>query len=343
MDQPTSRTYADLALLAALTLLADATLLTDALPLRPAVGTSLRILLGAPLLAFFPGYALLAALVPHRGPGQTDTEPPRAVEDESSTALQTLRKSGLSAAERTVLGFCISVLLVPLVAVALMSVQLFSRAPIVAALSVFVLACTGVGAVRRARLPPEERYGWDADESLAALRSVVDVDAPADAVVTVALVLSALFLVGSVAYAATGPQRGPAYTEFSLLAQTDSGEYAASGYPTNLSYGRNESFAVGIGNHESQRESYTVVVELQRVRETDSGMSVLEERELDRMNVVLGVNETRRIPHTITPTLLGDRLRLQYLLYRDEVPANPTHRTAYRHVRHWVNVSATAG
>jgi uncharacterized membrane protein len=92
---------------------------------------------------------------------------------------------------------------------------------------------------------------------------------------------------------------------------------------------------------------YTVVVELQRVtivNETDSTTNattvrVLDERELRRFEVSLAHNETWHNQHTVTPTMTGDRLRLQYLLYRGEPPADPSGETAYRELHLWVNVS----
>jgi len=47
--------------------------------------------------------------------------------------------------------------------------------------------------------------------------------------------------------------------------------------------------------------------------------------------------------HTVAPTLPGERLRLVYLLYKGDPPAEPTVENAYREVHLWVNVSEGTG
>jgi uncharacterized membrane protein len=44
----------------------------------------------------------------------------------------------------------------------------------------------------------------------------------------------------------------------------------------------------------------------------------------------------------VTPRTTGERLRLQYLLYLDDPPENPTAENAYRSVHHWVNVTESS-
>jgi uncharacterized membrane protein len=106
---------------------------------------------------------------------------------------------------------------------------------------------------------------------------------------------------------------------------------------------------VGIGNQEHEQVEYTVVVQLQRVEivnesgATTNGTTVrvLEERGLQRFQAELAHNETWHNQHTVTPTMTGEGLRLQYLLYRGDPPAEPSAETAYRELHLWVNVSAS--
>jgi uncharacterized membrane protein len=55
----------------------------------------------------------------------------------------------------------------------------------------------------------------------------------------------------------------------------------------------------------------------------------------------LAQGETWTEEYGITPTMEGERLRLVFLLYEGEPPANPTLENAYRSSRLWVNVSAS--
>jgi uncharacterized membrane protein len=61
--------------------------------------------------------------------------------------------------------------------------------------------------------------------------------------------------------------------------------------------------------------------------------------ELDRYGVALGDNETDRRTVDVRPTTTGERLRLAFLLYRGEPPADPAVETAYRETHLWVNVT----
>jgi len=167
-------------------------------------------------------------------------------------------------------------------------------------------------------------------------------DSRADAALNVLLVASILLAAGSVTYAVAVPKEGEQFTEFYLLTENESGDLVAAGYPTNMTRGQSASLVVGIGNQEHEQVEYTVVVELQRVEITDNAtnVTVLDERELRRFTVDLAHNETWHNQHTVTPTMTGERLRLQYLLYRGEPPADPTVENAYRELHLWVNVSA---
>jgi uncharacterized membrane protein len=68
--------------------------------------------------------------------------------------------------------------------------------------------------------------------------------------------------------------------------------------------------------------------------------TVLERERLRQFRPRVTHNGTWHRPHTVTPTLTGERLRLTYLLYRGESPATPTVGNAYREVHLWVNVTA---
>jgi hypothetical protein len=108
---------------------------------------------------------------------------------------------------------------------------------------------------------------------------------------------------------------------------------------TTTTPGESPELVVGVGNHENEAMTYTVVVELQRVRVQGESISVVEARELERYGVSLDDNETVQRKPQIRPSMTGDRLRLTYLLYRGDPPADPAIANAYRSVYRWVNVT----
>jgi hypothetical protein len=83
-----------------------------------------------------------------------------------------------------------------------------------------------------------------------------------------------------------------------------------------------------------------VVVPLQRVRVGGNSSSVLRRDRLSVFDASLAHNETWHRQHTIAPSFASTGLRLQYLLYRGDPPANPRIGNAYRENHLWINVSA---
>jgi uncharacterized membrane protein len=102
---------------------------------------------------------------------------------------------------------------------------------------------------------------------------------------------------------------------------------------------------LGITNREHERTTYTVVVELQRVERVPgpnntTRIDVLEADELRRFRTTLDHNETWHQPYAVTPTIVGEDMRLTFLLYQGDPPADPAVDNAYRELQLWVNVSA---
>lgn len=304
--------------------------------------TPVRIVVALVVALFVPGYALIAALFPERGPSVSGDRT-SATTDETDDATDTDDESGgIDVLERAVLSFGASIAVVPLVGLVLNFTPWGLRlVPILAGLTVLTVPLTVLAAVRRARLPSEERFdphpvAW----LVTGLRGLTAPDDRTDAVLNVLLVVSVLLAVGSVAYAVSDPGPEEQFTEFYLLTENETGDLVAADYPTNFTAGGSESLVVGIGNEEGQPETYTVVTQLQAVRIDDETVTVTEAHELDRFSreVLDGetVNATREIePREVT----GDRLRLQFLLYRGAVPETPNAASAYRETHLWVNVT----
>jgi len=350
LPEPVRRLPADLAAVVSLVIL------TNLAVLLPVVQeTPLRVVFGLPFVLFIPGYVFIAALFPEAG------ESPVADADELGESTDgTGDRSGIDGIERVALSFGLSIAVVPLIGLVLNFTPWGIRlVPILVSVSGFTLIAAGIAAVRRRELPEEERFRVPYRAWIAAGREeLFEPDSRGDAALNVLLVLSIVLATASVGYAVAVPKGGERFTELYLLTETDEGELVADDYPTEFVAGEPRSLVVGIGNHEHETVQYTVVAEIQRVeieRENVStpggtpvngstgvrnvSITVLEDREVARFGPELNHNETWTRQHEVATTLTGDRLRLTYLLYRDDPPADPTVDDAYRSIWLWVNVS----
>ena len=307
-------------------------ILTNLAALLPVVSdTPIRIVVGLVFVLFIPGYAFIAALFPEAGGGPT-------AEDETGSDPQA---DGIDGIERVALSFGLSIALVPLVGLVLNFTPWGIRLlPILVSLSGLTLVLTAIAAVRRWALPADERFRVPYRAWLSAGRE--ELFSPAsrtDAALNVLLVLSILLAAASVGYAVTVPKDGERFSEFYLLTEDEDGELVADGYPTEFQRSEGRSLIIGIGNQEHERTEYTVIAELQRVERVGNETQVRERSELQRFQPTLGHNETWQRQHEVAPGMTGDRLRLQYLLYRGSPPETVDQSTAYREVHLWVNVT----
>ncbi|MCT9098196.1 DUF1616 domain-containing protein [Haloarchaeobius sp. HME9146] len=323
---------ADLAVVVILTL---ATTLSVFLPVVK--DTPLRVVLGLPFVLFLPGYAFVAALFPEEG------ESPVADDDAEEDGMGD-RGSGIDGIERVALSFGLSIALVPLVGLVLNFTPFGIRlAPIVASLDLLVLGSVVVAANRRRVLEPDDRFEVAYQEWFGAVRQeMLEPASRADAVLNVVLVVSILVAMGSVTYAVAVPKSGEQFTEFYVLTEGEDGELVADGYPTDFVRGESKPIVVGMQNHEGETVRYSVVIEQQRVELVDNGtnVSVLEETELQRYSTQVEPNGTAMRNVSLEPTMTGERQRVVFLLYKEDVPAEPTVNNSYRELHLWVNVSA---
>jgi uncharacterized membrane protein len=177
-------------------------------------------------------------------------------------------------------------------------------------------------------------------------------DTRLDGALNVLLVASVLLAVGSVAYAVAVPPQGEQFSEFYLLTENEDGELVADGYPTEFVRGESAPVVVGIGNNEYESTEYSVIVELQAVEAVDGNLTaggpnstnetrVVDRERLGELSATVDHNETWQETHDLSPTMTGQNLRVQYLLYRGEPPAEPTRGNAYRSLHLWVDVFET--
>ena len=361
VPRPVRRLPADLA---ATTLLTLVTLVTVFVPVINE--TPLRVLFGLGFVLFLPGYAFIAALFPEAGtsPAVTETvdvEGPtpesndrpapvpgtEAAADEPDTdpggtdaGATPADRSGIDGIERVALSFGLSIAVVPLIGLVLNFTPWGIRlVPVVTAVAGFTLGCVAVAARRRWALPPDERFAVPYREWLTTAESeLFDPDDRTDAALNVVLVVSVLLAVASVGYAVAVPPQGEQFSEFYLLTETPEGELVADDYPETMAVNETAELIVGIGNNEYEPTEYHVVVQLQEVETANNSTTVLERTEIDRFDATVEHNETHHERHTLRPTRTGEDLRVQYLLYRDSVPEDPTGENAYRELHLWIDV-----
>jgi uncharacterized membrane protein len=303
--------------------------------------TPLRVIVGLPYVLFVPGYAFIAALFPEAGPGPADEDAADA--GDGGEAVDRARDgSGIDGLERVALSFGTSIAIVPLIGLVLNFTPWGIRlTPIVVSVSLFTVGAAVVADRRRRALPADERFGVPYREWIDDARAeFFEPETRADLGLNVLLVCSVLLAVGSVGYAVAYPGSGETFTELYVLTENEDGELVADDYPDEFTAGESRSIIVGIGNHEGEEVSYTLVSQLQRVRIQNNSTTVLERTELSRYAPTVAANETWRTRDTITPTMTGERLRLTYLLYKGDAPPSPTVENAYREVHLWINVSA---
>lgn len=364
LPRPIRRLPADLAAVVVLTLVTLATVFV------PVVNeTPLRVVFGLAFVLFLPGYAFIAALFPEAGESPTaddadseasntqsrDTTTPDPVPGSDAAGASANReadfdegllngeagdRSGIDGIERVALSFGLSIAIVPLIGLVLNFTPWGIRlVPIAVSVAGFTLVCVGVAAVRRWALPEDERFAIPYREWIATAKGeVFEPDDHTDAALNVVLVASVLLAVGSVGYAVAVPPQGEQFSEFYLLTENDDGELVADGYPNTMELDETAELIIGIENNEYETTDYTVVVQLQDVVIEENESTVIERNEIDRFDATLTHNETHHERHTLRPTMTGEDLRVQYLLYDGEPPAEPTRDNAYRDLHLWIDV-----
>ncbi|WP_267164182.1 DUF1616 domain-containing protein [Halovenus salina] len=346
LPKPVRELPADLA--AVLTVVA-ATCVTVLVPVLNE--TPLRVVFGLAFILFVPGYAFVAALFPEAGAppeegfSEEKTGTANASGMESSDDAQTtarFRDRGIDGIERVALSFGLSIAIVPLLGLVLNFTPWGIRlVPILLTVAGFTVVATGLAALRRRSLPADERFRvpyrhW-IDEGR---EELFNPETRLDGALNVVLVASILLAVGAVGYAVVVPPAGEQFTEFYLLTEDENEELVAADYPTEFTVGEPQPVVVGIGNHEHEELSYTVVVQLQTVEREGNETTVIERTEIDRFSSPLVAdNGTWQTTRDITPTRAGERLRVKYLLYQGGPPAAPTAENAYRDAHLWINVT----
>ncbi|WP_144920683.1 DUF1616 domain-containing protein [Halorubrum salsamenti] len=296
-------------------------------------GGVVRQALGGAFVVFCPGYALVSALLPQR----TSSVPERL----STLGFRRGETLSLSGLERVVSSIAVSVILVPCVGFLLHYTQWGIRPEtMVPGVAAATVALSVLAAIRRLRLPPDERF---AVASLALPTRLNDwvrePNRPVYTALNVFLVVGLVVAVAGIGLAAATATNGERYTELYVLGDDpDTGAAIADEYPQGLDSGEEASIRVGIENREATAQTYTVVAQLQRLSDGGGEDRVVERSEIDRFDAQLRPGESVERTRTFEPTMEGDGLRIAFLLYVDAPPTSPASENAYRSVHVWVDV-----
>ena len=274
-------------------------------------------LLGVPFLLVLPGYAIVSAVFP------VDTGRVRR-----SEVAQPWHEPDHIV--RIALSLVVSAVVLALVGVVLSIGSAIRLGPSVVAISAVTLFGVAIAAVRRLRADPAERAMPFGDDSRfwGRLSSGSNFQ---NGVAVVALLL----LVATLAVTAAAPPQGDSYTEFYVLSEDGNGTLTAQEYPETFVSGEGQTLHVGLENREHEPTSYEVVMQAQAIG--DDG-SVVMQQQVDRFDADLAHGENTTVEREVAPTLVGDQIRLQLLLYKGSAPDDPSSGTADQTLQIWINV-----
>lgn len=279
--------------------------------------TPFRVILALPMVLFFPGYALIAALFP--GNGEID---------------------GL---ERLALSFGLSIAVVPLIGLVLNYTPYGIRLdPVVTSLVFFTLCMAAIAQYRRAGLPRGERFTVPFRELWGSLCAEFfpKEGSRTDRVLSAILLLAIVAAVATTVYVVVVPKEGEKFTEFYILGK----EGKAADYPTDLRTGQEAAVIIGVGNHEYRNVTY--IVELHYVDQESEPVtntsSVISMERLAAFPVTLAHNTTYQEEHRFSVGSPGGN-QIKFLLFMDEAPPDSLWgaeriNRSYRDLHLWVRV-----
>lgn len=222
------------------------------------------------------------------------------------------RRDDLDGIERLALSLGLSLAVVPLIGLVLNYLPWGIRlVPILIGLTLFIAACSVAAARRRAQLPPGERFTADIRPVLRAARALPWPTIGASAA-AIGLVLFLGFRLGVLG----GSRVGETFTEFYVLGSGGKAE----GYPRRAFVGEEAEVILGIVNHEAREARYTV-----QIRAGEDLLSTLGP-------VTLGHEQKWEDRVTFTPRRMGERVKVEFLLYIDGGA------TPYRSLHLWLRV-----
>ena len=233
-------------------------------------------------------------------------------------------KTGLEWLERIALSVGLSVAVVPLIGLVLNFTSWgIKEIPLLASLSVFTLLLSGLAYVRRKRLPEDKAFGISIKASALNLMNEVlgKPESKTERILRTFLAISFLVLIGTMGYVTLVPHEREPFTEFYILGP----QKMAENYTTEYVQGESGTYIVGITNNEYKKMNYTMEVRLEN-------KSLPLPKNLQ--NIRLVHNTTLEEPLVITPSVKGNNMKLEFLLFNETEKEVP-----YRDLRLWINVT----
>lgn len=223
------------------------------------------------------------------------------------------RRQGLDGVERLALSIGLNLAVLPLIGLVLNYTPLGLRLyPTLLSLFLFTILMSIASSYRRQSVPAEERFPQVITVHVSRWRELIK----ANKIMSVGIVTSVIVTGGLTAHFASTPRLDECFTEFYLLGP--SGKLAD--YPTNLTLGESGTGILGILNHEYEEVAYTIVIKWE-----NETIDTIKEITL---NHEAGWSQN----YTFTPEKTGDRMMLEFLLFRDGVDE------AYRSLHIWITV-----
>ncbi|NJD51855.1 MAG: DUF1616 domain-containing protein [Candidatus Methanoperedens sp.] len=197
--------------------------------------TNLRALLGIPMVLFFPGYLLTAALFP--------------------------KKHDLEGVKRVALSLGLSIAVIPLMGLILNFTFGISLIPILFSLSLYSISMAIIAAYKRGKLPLEEQFSVPFHRVHEIIYNEINTHkSQKDVNLIIILAFSVVFAAGMIYFVITTPKIGERFTEFYIL--EPSGK--AQNYTTDLKINSPSTILVGVSNHEYIPINYTLQVALEK-------------------------------------------------------------------------------
>lgn len=225
----------------------------------------LRLIIGLPAVLFFPGYAVVAAILP--------------------------RKTTLNGIERLALSFGLSISVVVLIGLGLNYTPWGLRLyPILISLASFIFAISVIAWLRMRVLPPEEGISLHIEFKVSSLSELIPFKATRDKIISGLLVIAVIGAIGTLVYVINQPRNTEPYTEFYILKSEDSN----ADYPRVVVLGGNIRVILEIVNHEYKSTVYRV--EISNNGNTVEEMSAIKLDSGDKWQQELTITLTRAGP-----------------------------------------------
>ena len=184
---------------------------------------------------------------------------------------------------------------------------LFRPVPLILTLSAITLFLLILTVVTRALTPEDKRYFVDYQGFIASLRADDEKMSDIERMLFIALIGSIIIASSMLIYAKITFE-GEAFSALYILGP----DGKAEGYQKNLYIGEPSTIAIGVENYENAATDYTLQVKL--------GTGVLETRKITLAHKEKWIEDVAFVPDRT-----GDRLKLMFVLYKDDSPYRSVH------------------